>query len=45
MGKWITRQLVIDALNMAIKNGGLKLELIHHSDRGVQYASNEFETY
>jgi putative transposase len=27
---------------MAIKNGGLKLGLIHHSDRGVQYASNEF---
>ena len=42
MGRWITRQLAIDALNMAIKNGGLKLGLIHHSDRGVQYASNEF---
>ena len=44
MGRWITRQLVIDALNMAIKNGCLKLGLIHHSDRGVQYASNEFRT-
>ena len=43
MGRWITRQLVIDALNMAIKNGGLKSGLIHHSDRGVQYASNEFQ--
>ena len=42
MGRWITRQLVIDALNMAIKNGGLKSGLIHHSDRGSQYASNEF---
>jgi putative transposase len=42
MGRWITRQLVIDALNMAIKNGGLKSGLIHNSDRGVQYASNEF---
>ena len=42
MGRRITRQLVIDALNMAIKNGGLKSGLIHHSDRGVQYASNEF---
>ena len=41
MGRWITRQLVIDALNMAIKNGGLKPGLIHRSDRGVQYASNE----
>jgi putative transposase len=37
------RQLVIDAFNMAIKNGGLKLGLIHHSDRGIQYASNEFQ--
>ena len=41
MGRWITRQLVIEALNMAIKNVCLKLGLIHHSDRGVQYASNE----
>jgi putative transposase len=43
MGRWITRQLVIDALNMAIKSGGLKSEVILHSDRGVQYASNEFQ--
>ena len=42
MGRWITRQLVIDALNMAIKNGCLEQGLLHHSDRGVQYASNEF---
>jgi putative transposase len=43
MGQWITRQLVIDALNMAVKNGCLKSRLIHHSDRGSQYASNEFQ--
>ena len=42
MGRWITRQLVIDAFNMAIKNGCFESGLIHHSDRGVQYASNEF---
>jgi transposase InsO family protein len=42
MGRWITRQLAIDALKMAIRNGCLKLGLIHHSDREVQYASNEF---
>lgn len=42
MGRWITRQLVIDALNMAIMNEYPKSGLIHHSDRGVQYASNEF---
>ncbi len=28
---------------MTIKNGGLKSGLIHHSDRGSQYASNEFQ--
>ncbi len=43
MGRWITRQLVIDALNMGIKNGCMESELIHHSDRGVQYASHEFQ--
>jgi transposase InsO family protein len=41
--RWITRQLAIDALNMAIKNGCLEPELTHQSDRGVQYASNEFQ--
>ena len=43
MDRWITRQLAMDALNMAIKNGCLKSGLIHHSDRGVQYASNGFQ--
>jgi putative transposase len=43
MDRWMTRQLVIDALNMAIKNEHPKPGLIHHSDRGVQYASNEFQ--
>jgi putative transposase len=32
MGRRITRQLAIDALNMAIKNGFVESELIHHSD-------------
>lgn len=43
MDRWITRQLVIEALNMAIKNGNLKRGLIHHSDRGVQYACKDFQ--
>ena len=43
MGRWITRQLVIDSLNMAVKSGYLRPGLIHHSDRGVQYASAEFQ--
>ncbi len=44
MGRWITRQLVIDALTMAINNGNLKPGLIHHSDRGVQFACNDFQS-
>ena len=43
LDRWITRQLVIDAFNMAIKSGERKPGLIHHSDRGVQYASHEFQ--
>jgi putative transposase len=44
MGRWITRQLAMNALNMAIKNESLNPGLIHYSDRGVQYARNEFQT-
>ena len=33
MGRWITQQLEIDALNIGIYNGRLKSGLIHHSDR------------
>lgn len=44
MDRWITRLLVMRALNMAIKNGTLKPGLVHHSDRGVQYACNDFQS-
>ena len=43
MDRWINRWLVMRALNMAIKNGTLKPGLIHHSDRGVQYACQDFQ--
>ena len=43
MDRWITRQLAMDALSMAIKGERPRPGLIHHSDRGVQYASNEFQ--
>ncbi len=43
MDRWITQQLVIDALTMAIKTGKPGSGLVHHSDRGVQYASNAFQ--
>ncbi|MEI9942819.1 MAG: IS3 family transposase [Chitinophagaceae bacterium] len=32
----------IRALKMALQNGGNKDELIHHSDRGVQYCSTDY---
>jgi len=35
-------QLAIEALIMAISNREYSGELIHHSDRGVQFCSNEF---
>ncbi len=43
MDRWITRWLVMRALTMAIQNGGMKPGLIHHSDRGVQYACQDFQ--
>jgi putative transposase len=38
----INQQLVIDALKMAISRRKPSAVLIHHSDRGSQYASGEF---
>jgi transposase InsO family protein len=43
MDRWINRWLVMRALNMAIQNSNLKPGLIHHSDRGVQYACQDFQ--
>jgi putative transposase len=42
MSRWINRHLVIDALNMAIGQRCPEGELIHHSDRGSQYTSDDF---
>jgi len=42
MGRWINRHLVIDALNMAIDQRLPGGELVHHSDRGSQYTSDDF---
>lgn len=42
MSNRITRQLVIDALNMAITQRRPTAGTIHHSDRGCQYTSSEF---
>ena len=43
INKRMTRQLVINALEMAIKNRNPKKGLIFHSDRGSQYASHDFQ--
>jgi len=42
MGRWINRHLAIDALNMAIAQRCPEGELLHHSDRGSQYTSDDF---
>jgi len=39
----MTDDLVIDAFNKAMINGGLNRDAIFHSDRGSQYTSNDFE--
>lgn len=42
MGRWISRHLVVDALRMAINVRQPTGPLIHHSDRGAQYSSDDF---
>jgi len=42
MDRWISRHLVIDALSMAIAQRRPGSDLIHHSDRGAQYTSDDF---
>jgi putative transposase len=43
MDRWISRHLAIDALNMALGVRLLEGTLIHHSDRGVQYTSDDYQ--
>ena len=43
MSRRIDRHLVMNALTMAIKRRSPACGLIHHSDRGVQYASDDFQ--
>lgn len=42
MSRWINRHLVIDALSMALGQRRPTAVLIHHSDRGSQYTSDDF---
>jgi len=43
MSRRITRQLVLNALSMALGQRRPGNNLIHHSDRGVQYLSDDFQ--
>jgi putative transposase len=43
MGERIDRGLVLDALSMAVGRRSPGPGLIHHSDRGCQYASNDYQ--
>jgi putative transposase len=43
MSRRINRHLVLDALNMALGQRRPGEGLIHHSDRGVQYLSDDFQ--
>jgi len=42
MSQWMHRRLVIDALRMAIDARQPQGDLVHHSDRGGQYTSDDF---
>jgi len=43
MDSTMTRQLVLDALRQAVWRYQPSARLIHHSDRGSQYASHEYQ--
>lgn len=41
----LTSQGALNALKMAIAGEGVKKDLIHHSDRGIQYCCNDYVNY
>ena len=43
MAERMTRQLTMDALTLAIKRRNPPRGLLHHSDRGSQYASDDYQ--
>lgn len=43
--KTMTKELVLSALKMAYKRQNLRKGVIHHSDRGVQYAPTNIKSY
>jgi transposase InsO family protein len=45
MGRSLETQLVLDSLDMAMKKVGPDAEIIFHSDRGSQYASEAYRNF
>ena len=43
MSPSISRQVAVDALSMALGQRQPSVELIHHSDRGAQYQSDDYQ--
>jgi len=43
MDSYLDRSLALDALGMALKTRRPEVGLVHHSDRGVQYASADYQ--
>jgi transposase InsO family protein len=43
MSEQLTRQLALDALDMALVHRRPSAGLVHHSDRGCQYASHDYQ--
>ena len=43
MSRWLSRHLAVDALRMAVAMRRPNGLLIHHSDRGSQYTSDDFQ--
>ncbi|MFC1560460.1 IS3 family transposase [Pseudomonadota bacterium] len=41
MSRWMSRRIVVDALRMAVDARQPEGKLIHHSDRGGQYTSDD----
>jgi transposase InsO family protein len=42
LGRTLEAELAVDALKMAIRRGRVEPGLVHHSDRGIQYASRVY---
>jgi len=45
MSRRITRELALSALRMALVQLGQPQQLLHHSDRGSQYASKDYQRF